>query len=81
MAANNETGVIQPYENIGELCHKYHAPFLCDTTQYIGKAPFNFSESNIDYAVLSGHKIGATEPIFSKIEQSVIDEEQSKLGN
>ena len=29
----------------------------------------------------SGHKIGATEPIFSKIEQSVIDEEQSKLGN
>ena len=29
----------------------------------------------------SGHKIGTTEPIFSKIEQSVIDEEQSKLGN
>jgi len=59
MAANNETGVIQPYENIGALCNKYHAPFLCDTTQYIGKAPFNFAESNIDYAVLSGHKIGA----------------------
>ena len=29
----------------------------------------------------SGHKIGTTEPIFLKIEQSVIDEEQSKLGN
>ncbi len=28
----------------------------------------------------SGHKIGAVEPIFSKIEQSVIDEQQSKLG-
>ena len=29
----------------------------------------------------SGHKIGTVEPIFSKIEKSVIDEEQSKLGN
>ena len=28
----------------------------------------------------SGHKIGVVEPIFSKIEQSVIDEQQSKLG-
>ena len=28
----------------------------------------------------SGHKIGVAEPIFSKIEQSVIDEQQSKLG-
>ena len=31
-------------------------------------------------ALKSGHKIGAVEPIFSKIEQSVIDEQQSKLG-
>ncbi|MAF76752.1 MAG: cysteine desulfurase [Halobacteriovoraceae bacterium] len=59
MAANNETGVIQPFKEIGELCNKHHTPFVCDTTQYIGKAPFNFSESNIDYALLSGHKIGA----------------------
>ncbi|AJA92392.1 methionine--tRNA ligase [Candidatus Nitrosopelagicus brevis] len=40
----------------------------------------NWNEmSNLE--LKSGHKIGATEPIFSKIEQSVIDEEQSKLGN
>ncbi len=59
MAANNETGAIQPFQEIGELCNKYHTPFVCDTTQYIGKAPFNFADSNIDYAFLSGHKIGA----------------------
>ncbi len=59
MAANNETGVIQPFEDIGALCHKYGIPFFCDTTQYIGKAPFNFNELPMDYAVLSGHKIGA----------------------
>lgn len=59
MAANNETGVIQPYKEINDLCTQNNIPFLCDTTQYIGKTPFNFKESNIDFAVCSGHKLGA----------------------
>ena len=59
MAANNETGVIQPYQEINTLCLKDNIPFLCDTTQYIGKTPFNFKTSNLDYAVCSGHKLGA----------------------
>jgi cysteine desulfurase len=59
MAANNETGIIQPMKEISELCQKHNVPYLCDTTQYIGKTPFNFEESGIDYAVMSGHKVGA----------------------
>ena len=59
MAANNETGVIQPFQNIASLCTQHNVPFFCDTTQFIGKAPFNFKESGIDYAVTSGHKFGA----------------------
>lgn len=59
MAANNETGVIQPFHQIATLCKQYGVPYFCDTTQIIGKAPFNFAESDMDYAVLSGHKIGA----------------------
>ncbi len=59
MAANNETGVIQPYKEINEVCQKYSLPYLCDTTQFIGKTEFNFKESNVDYAVCSGHKLGA----------------------
>ncbi len=59
MAANNETGVIQPYQKINSECIENNIPYLCDTTQYIGKTPFNFKESNIDYAVCSGHKLGA----------------------
>lgn len=59
MAANNETGVIQPYNEINELCKSNNIPFLCDTTQFIGKTRFNFKESNFDYAVCSGHKLGA----------------------
>lgn len=59
MAANNETGVIQPYQEINAACLESKIPYLCDTTQFIGKTPFNFKESNIDYAVCSGHKLGA----------------------
>jgi len=59
MAANNETGVIQPFKEIADICTKSNVPYFCDTTQYIGKAPFNFNESGIDYAVTSGHKFGA----------------------
>ena len=29
----------------------------------------------------AGHKIGTVEPIFSKVESSDIEKEQSKLGN
>lgn len=59
MAANNETGVIQPFKEISRICHNHLVPFFCDTTQIIGKAPFHFEDSEIDYAVMSGHKIGA----------------------
>jgi len=59
MAANNETGIIQPFEEISTLCKKNNIKYFCDTTQYFGKIEFNFSESSLDYAVLSGHKIGA----------------------
>lgn len=59
MAANNETGVIQPFMEINSLCLKNNIPYLCDTTQFIGKTPFHFKDSNIEYAVCSGHKLGA----------------------
>lgn len=59
MAANNETGVIQPHKEISTLCQNFGVTYFCDTTQFIGKTPFNFKESNFDYAVCSGHKLGA----------------------
>ncbi|MFA5584756.1 MAG: aminotransferase class V-fold PLP-dependent enzyme, partial [Bacteriovoracaceae bacterium] len=59
MAANNETGVIQPYQEIAKLSHEYGVDYFCDTTQIIGKGEFNFEQSGIDYGVCSGHKIGA----------------------
>ena len=59
MAANNETGVIQPYQEIAAICREFDVEFFADTTQLIGKGEFNFEKSGLDYAVCSGHKLGA----------------------
>lgn len=59
MAANNETGVIQPYKEITKICNEHNVLIFSDTTQYIGKIDFNFEHSNLDFAVMSGHKVGA----------------------
>lgn len=59
MAANNETGAIQPFEELQKICRNHNVEFFSDTTQVIGKMKFNFNESGLDYAVCSGHKIGA----------------------
>jgi len=37
MAANNETGVIQPWREIAEFCRRESVPFLCDAAQWVGK--------------------------------------------
>ena len=59
MAANNETGVVQPWEGIRDLARAKAVPFLCDTTQIIGRVPFHFEDSGLDFAMASGHKLGA----------------------
>jgi cysteine desulfurase len=59
MAANNETGVLQPYSHIAEICKEFNVEYFSDTTQLIGKAEFDFEKSGLQYAVCSGHKIGS----------------------
>jgi len=57
MHANNEIGVIQDLEAIGKLCHEKGVIFHTDSTQSIGKIPFDVQKMNVDMASLSGHKI------------------------
>ena len=39
MAANNETGVLQPWREALTLCRESQVPFFCDAAQWIGKLP------------------------------------------
>ncbi len=57
MAANSETGVIQPVKTITEIVHRHGALFHCDATQAIGKIPLNVQDLGIDVATMSSHKI------------------------
>ena len=56
--ANNETGVMQPIEEIGRACRNRGVPFLVDTVQAAGKVEVNPQRSSADLVALSGHKIG-----------------------
>jgi len=57
MYANNETGVIQPMKEIGELCEKHGVLFMSDATQAVGKIPVNVKETGIHLAAFTGHKM------------------------
>ena len=59
MASQNETGVIEPYLEMAQICREFDVCFFSDTTQFIGKAEFHFERSGMDFAVCSGHKLGA----------------------
>ena len=59
MAANNETGVIQPVEDIGIICRQHNVAFHTDMVQAFGKLEITPEDSSIDYLTVSGHKIGA----------------------
>ncbi len=58
MAANNETGVIQPVRDIAALAHDHGALVHCDAVQAAGKFRIDASEMGADFLVLSSHKIG-----------------------
>lgn len=56
MYANNETGVIQPVKEIGEIAHRHNVLFFTDATQAVGKIPVNVIANHIDILALSAHK-------------------------
>jgi cysteine desulfurase len=57
MAANNETGVLQPWRDIARLCAEHHLPFLCDATQWLGKLPSS-GLGAVGWVIASAHKFG-----------------------
>jgi len=58
MAANNETGVLQPIDDIAEIAAEAGIMLHSDMVQFFGKHSMDFSSSGIGYASLSAHKIG-----------------------
>ncbi len=63
MWVNNETGVLQPVEEIAGRCHEAGVPFHTDAVQAFGKVPLSVAGLPCSLVTLSGHKIGAPKGI------------------
>ena len=59
MWVNNETGVIQPIQEVVKVSKKYGCLVHCDAAQALGKINIDLNKIEIDFLTLSGHKIGA----------------------
>lgn len=60
MHVNNETGAIQPIEEVGSLLKKYpKILFHVDAVQSVGKIPLDIKGASIDLLSISGHKFHA----------------------
>ena len=57
MWANNETGVIQPMKEIGDICEKHGALFMSDATQAVGKIPTYPKEIGVHLMAWTSHKM------------------------
>lgn len=58
MAANNETGVVQPLEAVCQLCAEAGVTVHSDMIQMAGRAPLDLASSGLHLASFSAHKLG-----------------------
>ena len=58
MAANNETGALQPIREAAQIVHEAGGLLHVDAIQALGKIPLDIKEIGADLLTLSGHKIG-----------------------
>jgi len=67
MAANNETGVIQPLEEINRLAKRFGALVHTDAIQAAGKIEVDMTSWDLDFLSLSAHKIGGPQGVGALI--------------
>ncbi len=71
MAANNETGVIQPVEAAAAVVHAAGGLLHVDAVQVAGRIPFDIGSSGADLMTVSAHKLGGPQGVGALIKRSV----------
>ncbi len=62
MAANNETGVLQPWVGLKDICFQFGVPYFCDAAQWVGK--MSGSEiASCDLLTACAHKFGGPQGV------------------
>lgn len=80
MAANNETGIVQPIAAIGEICRSAGALLHVDAVQAVGKIAFDAIAAQADLISISAHKIGGPAGIGALILRDGLEVTPQILG-
>ena len=57
VAANSETGILNPMEEIAQQARSVGALLHCDATQWVGRLPFDLERIGADLVSVSSHKL------------------------
>ena len=63
MHSNNETGTLQPIEEISEICQRHQVLLHTDASQSLGKIPVDVKALGVDFLTIAGHKLYAPKGI------------------
>jgi cysteine desulfurase len=63
VAANSETGIVNPLAELVDKAHRVGAVMHSDATQIAGRLPLNFAHLRLDAASLSAHKMNGPQGV------------------
>ena len=70
MAANNETGVVQPIRAAAAVVHAAGGLLHVDAVQAVGRIPFYINELEVDLITVSAHKLGGPHGVGALVKRS-----------
>ncbi|MGJ5207122.1 cysteine desulfurase family protein [Bradyrhizobium sp. HKCCYLR20261] len=74
MAANNETGVLQPISEVAELVRQAGGLLHVDAIQAFGKIPLDIKRMGADLVTVSAHKIGGPKGVGALVIGTGLDD-------
>ncbi|MDW5313576.1 cysteine desulfurase family protein [Rhizobium sp. PL01] len=72
MLANNETGIVQPIDDVSRLVKAVGGILVVDAVQAAGRLPLSIEALGADFLIISSHKIGGPKGIGALIARGEI---------